>query len=556
VIDLRSDETALLEAMLALTRTPDVLQTCSAMLEITEQMFAATCAWILLHDSGAGDLVTTAVRGPGANIYANVRIPSDRGIVGLAFQRREPVFVANPMAEDRWFDRDRMQQFAIGSIVTVPLLIESDVFGVMGFVSPRFGADTPPGTADIARLRALAAIAAAGLRTAALLKAVESERARLRRLLDERRALKDRVGHLQEQVREWHPVDAVIGQCPIFQEVLTQVELVAPADSTVLLVGETGTGKELIARAIHDQSRRSGKTFVAVNCAALPESLVESELFGYEKGAFTGAVSRKPGKFELADSGTLFLDEIGDLPAQAQAKLLRVLQEREVHRVGGTRGVPVNVRLISATNQDLGLCMQSGRFRHDLFYRLSVFPIRVPSLRERSDDIPLLVDHFLRRCADRQHKATPRLADGVLEELMAYDWPGNVRELQNVIERAVILARRPTIGKELIILRPAGVSEVLILPPAMPVTSPSSQGAARNGHQVARFADAERSAIGRALEAAGWRISGRGGAAEILGLKPTTLHAKMKRLGIQRPGSSEATDGPLAASGPRPLSHP
>ena len=332
------------------------------------------------------------------------------------------------------------------------------------------------------------------------------------------------------------------------------MQLVAPADSTVLLVGETGTGKELIARAIHDQSRRSGKPFVAVNCAALPESLVESELFGYEKGAFTGALARKPGKFELADQGTLFLDEIGDLPAQAQAKLLRVLQEREVQRVGGTRAVPVNVRLISATNQDLGARMQTGLFRQDLYYRLSVFPIRVPPLRERTSDIPLLVDHFLRRFADRLHKPVPRLSDGVFDQLLVYDWPGNVRELQNVIERAVILARGSLIGSDLIILQPKGVSQAVTAPSDLvPLAVESHHGHNGNGDDVVRFADAERHAIVRALEASGWRISGWGGAAEILGLKPTTLHAKMKRLGIRRPGAtvprarSASGDGAVAS---------
>jgi formate hydrogenlyase transcriptional activator len=310
------------------------------------------------------------------------------------------------------------------------------------------------------------------------------------------------------------------------------VELVAPADSTVLLLGETGTGKELIARAIHDQSPRRGKPFVAVNCAALPESLVESELFGYEKGAFTGALTRKPGKFELADSGTLFLDEIGDLPAQAQAKLLRVLQEREVQRVGSTRGVPINVRLISATNQDLRVGMQSGQFRQDLFYRLSVFPIRVPALRERIEDIPRLATHFLRRFAERQHTPVPRLADGVCEQLMAYDWPGNVRELQNVIERAVIIAHGGLIESNSILLRASEVAAAATAAAPAPEPRPVE---IRPGGNVLRFADAERHVICRALELAGWRISGSGGAAESLGLKPTTLHAKMKRLGIRRP---------------------
>jgi transcriptional regulator with GAF, ATPase, and Fis domain len=315
--------------------------------------------------------------------------------------------------------------------------------------------------------------------------------------------------------------------------VLNQVELVASADSTVLLVGETGTGKEIVARALHDQSRRASQPFVAVNCAALPEALVESELFGYEKGAFTGALTRKAGKFELAHRGTLFLDEIGDLPPQAQAKLLRVLQEREVQRVGGLKAVPVDVRLVAATNQDLEARMEAGQFRPDLFYRLSVFPIRLPPLRERRDDIPLLAERFLCRFAEQQHKPTPRLTPRALDRIAAYDWPGNVRELQNVIERAVILARGPAIDDDLLVLRYS--TDVVRTGQPEP---PQEQGRDSN---VVRFSDAERLAILRAVERAGWRISGHGGAAEMLGLKATTLHAKMKKLGIHRPSASVAS---------------
>jgi transcriptional regulator with GAF, ATPase, and Fis domain len=536
-------EQALFEATLALTRRLSMPQTCAAMLDAVQRIFEAGSCWVLLHDPDRQELVTIEARGQSAFTFADAHIPASEGIVGLAFRNREPLFVPDAHREERWFYRERIHGSPLTSVLTVPLVIEGDVLGVVGLESPKFTANCPPTTADIGRLRALAAIAAAGIKNANLLEAVEADRARLRRLVEERRQLKSYMGQLREEVREWHSPDHLIGESPIFREVLTQVHLVAGADSTVLLVGETGTGKELIARALHEQSRRAGKPFVAVNCAALPESLVESELFGYERGAFTGALSRKPGKFELADAGTLFLDEIGDLPAQAQAKLLRVLQEREVQRVGGTRPVPVNVRLISATNQDLGACMQSGEFRQDLYYRLSVFPIRVPPLRERTRDIPILVTHFLRRYADRLHKPVPRLDDDVLEQLVAYDWPGNVRELQNVIERAVILASHSVIGMNLIMLRPATISETRHVDVQLAEAHSHSDGdrdGERDGDNVIRFADAERHAIARALELSGWRISGFGGAAEILGLKPTTLHAKMKRLGIHRPGVSHA----------------
>jgi transcriptional regulator with GAF, ATPase, and Fis domain len=326
-----------------------------------------------------------------------------------------------------------------------------------------------------------------------------------------------------------HAVSTIVGESEPMRQFFSQIEVVAPADSTVLLVGETGTGKEVVARAIHAGSRRASNPFVPVNCAALPDTLVESELFGHERGAFTGALARKPGKFELADRGTLFLDEIGDLPSEAQAKLLRVLQEREVQRVGGTRPVAVNVRLIAATNQDLAACMEHGRFRTDLYYRLSVFPIRLPPLRERRDDIPVLVRHFVRRFAERLHKPAPNVASGAMAQLIAYDWPGNVRELQNVVERAVILVRGTTIQRNLL--------AVEHLPP-----NPPPSIAHHEDHHVSRppaslvsFSEAERTAILRALETTGWRISGPNGAADVLGLRPTTLHAKMKKLRIQRP---------------------
>ena len=541
--ELTATEQALLDATLALAERLDVAQTCDAMLAVVERIFRARSAWILLHDPATNELITTAFRGPGGDAFGNARIPCDQGIVGLAFRRRETVFVPDVRHEDRWFNPGRVQQSELRSVFTIPLVVKSQAIGVVGLDSARFTADTPPGRSDVARLRAIAAIAAAEIRNARQVEAIEADRARLERLLRERRALRSEVGDLRKQVREAHFLDAVIGQSPAFRDVLAQVELVAPADSTVLLVGETGTGKELIARALHDQSRRSSKPFVAVNCAALPETLVESELFGYEKGAFTGAMNRKPGKFELANLGTIFLDEVGDLPGQAQAKLLRVLQEREVQRVGGTRCEAVNVRVIAATNQDLSAGVQSGRFRSDLFYRLNVFPIRIPPLRERRNDIAPLAQHFIRRFAERQHKTAPRLAGVALERLMAYDWPGNIRELQNVIERAVILSRDTVIGEELIPLPSTLDGSVQAQEPFVIVEGGERQhGEERRAANVIRFCDAERHAILRALELSGWRISGPAGAADVLGLKPTTLHAKMKKLGIRRPSADVSSE--------------
>jgi formate hydrogenlyase transcriptional activator len=539
--DLTPSERALIDAAMALTADLNHDATCTAMLDIVERMFDARSSWILLHDPASNRLVTCAARGPHAAAFADTEVPADRGIVGLVFTRGEVVFVPDVTQEDRWSDPERVRKSGLRSVLNVPLVHRGAAIGVIGLDSPRFTADAPPAAADLARLRAIAAQAAIGVRNARLFEAVEEDRLRLRRLLQERRQLRGELGHLRDEVREARSFSSIVGDGPALKAVLAQVEVVAPADSTVLLVGETGTGKELIARAIHDGSRRASNTFVAVNCAALPEALVESELFGHEKGAFTGALSRKPGKFELADRGTLFLDEIGDLPQEAQAKLLRVLQEREVQRVGGVRPVPVNVRLIAATNHDLEAAMHDGRFRPDLFYRLSVFPIALPPLRERVEDIPALVEHFTRRFAERQRKPVPRLAPDAMQQLVDYDWPGNIRELQNIIERAVILARGPVIGREAIPVRPgprplAAIRDPRSAPRDPDVATRSPESGPRPAESaILPFSEAERRAILRALELTGWRISGRAGAAEMLGLKPTTLHAKMKKLGISRP---------------------
>jgi formate hydrogenlyase transcriptional activator len=534
--DLTLAENALIDTALSLNVSLAIAPICASVLAAVERSFAARSSWVLVREPDRDELVTVDFRGPGADVYRGIRLPTDRGIVGLAFSRREIVFVPDARQETRWFNAERVQASGLRSVITVPILYDSEPVGVLGLDSPRFTSDHPPAAADLARLRALAAHAAVAIRNARLLESIEQDRRRLRRLLEERRQLRHEVGHLRDAVRDARAF-TVIGESRIWQEVLEQVNLVAPADSTVLLIGETGTGKELIARAIHEQSRRRRHPFIAVNCAAFPESLVESELFGHERGAFTGAVERKPGRFELADKGTLFLDEVGDLPSLVQAKLLRALQEREVHRVGGTRAVQINVRVIAATNRDLHDALTKGEFRQDLFYRLSVFPVMLPPLRERRDDVPVLAKYFVARFAERQGRDAPPLNAEVIGKLQAYSWPGNVRELQNVLERAVILARDGEIRPELLYLdepRRHGAGESA---PATTATRPVDTTAAVT---VVPFFEAERRAILRALENTGWRISGRGGAADLLGLKPTTLHAKMKRLGVHRPTAAAA----------------
>ena len=526
-------ERAFIQAANSLTARLDLEQTCGAVLDAVEAIFDARSSWLLLHDASADELVTVAFRGPDAGSYSGARVPlRERVISTIVFRERQPLFVPDVRHEYRWHDPARVHRAGLQTVLTVPLVYEGASVGVLGLDSPRFSADAPPSGEDIVRLQAVAAQAAIGIRNARTYAAGEEDRARLRRLLDERRQLRTRVDHLREQVREVHGAAEPIGDSPAFRGVLEQIHVVAPADTTVLLVGETGSGKELVARTIHEESRRRGHPFVAVNCAAIPESLLESELFGYEKGAFTGALARKAGKFELADRGTMLLDEIGDLPAQAQAKLLRVLQEREVQRVGATKPVPINVRIIAATNRDLESCIHAGTFRSDLFYRLSVFPIFLPPLRERRQDIPRLAAHFVARFAERQHVALPAWAPGVLEQLADYEWPGNIRELQNVIERAVILARDGVITRDLIALRR--------VPESPPVHVRAAEAPPPQNHPATNlvpFSEAERRAILRALELTGWRISGRQGGAEVLGLKPTTLHAKMKKLGITRPSA-------------------
>lgn len=308
--------------------------------------------------------------------------------------------------------------------------------------------------------------------------------------------------------------DQIIGNSPALEFVLSEVERVAPTDSTVLVLGETGTGKELIAHAIHNLSARCGRPFVKLNCSAIPFDLLESELFGHEKGAFTGAIAQKIGRFEMADTGTLFLDEIGDLPPALQPKLLRVLQEQEFERLGSGRTHRINVRVVAATHRDLTEMVAHNEFRSDLYYRLNVFPVLLPPLRERRQDIPGLVLHFVETFSRRMGKPIRHIPPETLEAFTLYSWPGNVRELQNLIERAVIRSNDGVLPNPL----PATENNPLTLRPAR-----------------GTFTDSARAVILQALQATGWVIGGPGGAAARLGLKRTTLIAKMKKLGISRP---------------------
>src|SRR3989449_5010057 len=337
--------------------------------------------------------------------------------------------------------------------------------------------------------------------------------------IEERKQAEERVRKenlaLREEIDHSSMFEEIVGSSPALRTVLAQVAKVAPVDSTVLILGETETGKELIARAIHKRPKRAARAFMSVNCAAIPPSLIASELFGHEKGAFTGALQRRLGRFELADGGTLFLDEIGDLPAETQIALLRVLQEREIDRVGGSHPIAVDVRVLAASNRDLQAAVAAGTFRQDLLYRLNVFPIQLPSLRERVDDIPVLVEYLIERYAKKAGKKIRTIKKQTVELFQAYDWPGNIRELQNVIERAVILCESDTFAVEERWLQRDAPQP---LGPAMPL--------------VAARAEHERALIEAALSACRGRVSGPAGAAAKLGLPRQTLESKIKALGI------------------------
>jgi formate hydrogenlyase transcriptional activator len=336
--------------------------------------------------------------------------------------------------------------------------------------------------------------------------------------------------YLEDEIRTELNFEEIVGKSAALRRVLQQVATVAPTDSTVLIYGETGTGKELVARAIHNLSSRQSNAFVKLNCAAIPMGLLESELFGHEKGAFTGAIAQRIGRFELANRGTVFLDEVGEIPLELQPKLLRVLQEREFERLGSTRTLTTDARLIAATNRDLGSMVEEQKFRSDLFYRLNVFPVRVPSLRERPEDIPLLVRHFAEQCARRMNKKIETISSETLKQMRQYHWPGNIRELQNVIERAVILSAGPVLNVPL--------SEIQSRP--LPAASDGNEsrdkmGEASSGKDIRNvLEETERKHILNVLSQTNWVVAGPNGAAIRLGMKRSTLQLRMRKLGLSR----------------------
>jgi formate hydrogenlyase transcriptional activator len=430
--------------------------------------------------------------------------PVDQGPSGWVWQTQQPLIVSNLAEDTRWPGFRQRLALTANSTCGLPLTTVRRRLGVLVFASEQVATYEH---ADVDFLQRVANQVAIAVENALAFDQIEALKEKLQ---------KEKV-YLEEEIRTEHNFEDIVGDNTALRRVLGEVETVAPTDSTVLIRGETGTGKELIARALHHLSKRRERTFIKLNCAAIPTGLLESELFGHEKGAFTGAVSQKVGRFELADGGTLFLDEVGDIPPELQPKLLRVLQEQEFERLGGTKTIKVNVRLVAATNRDLAQMVAAGDFRKDLYYRLDVFPIVLPPLRERRDDIPRLVRHFTHKFARRMGRRIETIPAEAMEALVAYPWPGNIRELENVIERAVILSPGPTLRVPLADLKSATAA----------AGAPPSTGAT--------LADAEREHILAALREAHWVLAGPNGAAARLGMKRTTLQSKLKKLGISRP---------------------
>ncbi|HKV64484.1 MAG TPA: sigma 54-interacting transcriptional regulator [Candidatus Acidoferrum sp.] len=480
---------------------------------------------LALLDSQTGLIKIHALDFPGKqNIFKpETLVPRETSPAGRAIAASLP-FIARGAELDR-FDTEIIRTLrteGLQAVCCIPLIHHGRTFGTLNLASRRLDSFTPE---DVELLQPVASQIAIAVENALAFKEIEA----LKNKLAEEKL------YLEEEIRSEFNFEEIIGESPALKRALAQVQLAAPAGTTVLLLGETGTGKELFARAIHNLSPRRDRTFVKVNCAAIPSGLLESELFGHERGAFTGAINQKIGRFELADRGTLFLDEVGDLPIELQPKLLRVLQEQEFERLGSTRTQRVDVRVVAATNQDLAKLVSDRAFRSDLFYRLNVFPIQIPALRERAEDLPLLVRYFVQRFSRQLNKGVEYIPAEAMDALIHYSWPGNVRELENLIERAVLLSP----GKELRIpfaeLKSSALAATAGADSSSSFTSLTSSTSSTSSSPISTLEETERQHILRALKQTQWRIAGPKGAAVLLDIKRTTLQARMRKLGIRRP---------------------
>ncbi len=462
-------------------------------------------ASITLYDAVRDALKVYVLASPSPSssvLPVGAEMPRQGSRLGWVIEHKQPVRIRDFREEPGLAPEDRLAEEGFRSAVIVPLIAKGSAVGTLNLgskVPDRYSDDDTEFLEEVATQIALAV---------ENLKAYE-EIAQLKARLEQENF------YLQEEIKTQHNFEEVVGQSSAIKRVLKAVETVAPTDANVLILGETGTGKELVARAVHNLSPRKDMALVKVNCAALPSGLIESELLGHEKGAFTGAMSRKIGRFELANGGTIFLDEIGDLPLELQAKLLRVLQEGEFERVGASQTIKVDVRVIAATNRDLERAMHEGRFRQDLFYRLNVFPIRLPSIRERVEDIPLLARYFAIKYGTKLGRKIETIPQKTMDFMLAYSRPGNIRELENIIERAVILSKGPILEIE---------SELLS----------SSHFTHQKEKEPLTLEEIERAHIVKTMKETRWVIEGPKGAAKILNLHPNTLRSRMQKLGIKR----------------------
>lgn len=502
----RAEEAVMLQLSQALLANMDVRKLLGAISASVRDVVPHDCATLGLYDASSKSLMVQFLGvDEGDMRRSDLRVPLDGSPASEAFRTREAVVIERfETSQFKPESVSHLTSLGMQSACCIPLIHRGEVIGTLAVSSRLDNAFTPREAEMLVQVADQVAMAVSNAMV-------------FRQIAELRDRLRQEKEYLQEEINLENRFEDIIGDSGGLRQVLKEIETVAPTDATVLIQGETGTGKELLARAIHRLSGRRERTFIKVNCAAIPAGLIESELFGHEKGAFTGAIARKMGRLELAHEGTLFLDEVGELPLDLQPKLLRALQEREIERLGGTRPIPINIRLVAATNRDLAQMVAEKEFRSDLFYRLRVFPVFAPPLRDRTGDIPVLVRHFVSTHSRRMGKSIENIPEETMRALCRWPWPGNIRELENFLERAVILTR----------------GSVLYVPLAELETKVAEEEAELESSGATLHA-AERDHILRVLRETRGQVGGADGAAERLGLKRTTLNSKLKKLGIER----------------------